>query len=389
MNVNNLSGLINKAALESLGAQAITVTDTASLVSLGGVVMSTDTNTDRFWSKLADRIGRVDNKYKLLKRTDRFSNARNELEWGIALQKNQVHHIRGTQENKAWAAQQGSPYNYNDTTNFTSTIFSKIGSFQTEPVVAPRWQLQRTFLNMREMGSFLEMLDADMNNAFTLAINNNERTARNAAIECAFRDGNAVDLAAEYNAVKPSTWQTLDVTNWRYNPDFLRFAYERIKAYVAYMTDETQPSRLFNGTKSDRWTRRDDLRVEVLASFASAARTYLMSDTYNKDLVDLFGYREIRAWQGTGNTVAMTDADDIYVALETTDGAADPDATKRSGVLAFVYDKDRVGTLVKDERVASWYNPDYERQTTKKSGDLGYYVDRSEQGVVFYVGTGT
>ena len=387
MDVNNLAPLVNKAAAESLGAAAVTVTDTASLVSLGDVVMATDTNTDVFWRKIADRIGRVDNKYKLLKRADRFSTARTEVDWGIALQKNQIRHIRGVEESASWSQNQTDPYRYNDVTDFTSTVFHKIGAYQTKPIVAPRDQLRRTFLNFSEMGTFLSMLDADMNNAFTLSVNNNERTARNAAMECAFRDGNAVNVGAEYNAVASAAgWTalpagaTLDTA--RLIPTFTRFCAERMKSYAKWLTDETSPSRLFNGIGADRWTAREALRIDVLSGFASAMETYMMSDTYHKELVELDGYREVRAWAGSGTTMALADAAKINVALEGDESAT---GTERNNIIAFMYDHDRVGTLVRDERVISYWNPDAERQNTKKAAELGYYVDRSEQGVVFYL----
>ena len=384
MDVANLSPIINKAALEALGANAVTVTDTSSLVSLGDVVMATDTNVDVFWRKLADRIGRVDNKYKALKRADRFTSARSELEWGMALQKNQVRHIRETEASASWSTTQTDPYRYNDVTDFTSTIYSKIGAFQTKPVVAPRNQLKRTFLNFSEMGSFLSLLDNDMNNAFTMAVNNLERTARNVALEIAFRDGNKVNVGKEYNQNKLSSWEAVTNANYRYNDNFWRYFAERVKAYKKWLTDDTQPTRLFNGIGADRWTDTDALRFDVLAGVASAIETYMLSDTYHKEIVELKGYREVRAWQGTGNTLSMADAGKVYVELEN-DESENITPVERENVLAFIYDKDRVGTLVRDERVLSWYNPDAERQTTKKCAETGYYCDRSEQGVVFYV----
>lgn len=381
MNVSDISALVNETAKEALGDKAVEVVDTSGLVSLGDVVMSTDTNTDIFWRKIADRIGRVDNKYKLLKRADRFSTARTEVDWGIALQKNQVRHIREVEASASWSPTQTDPYRYNDVTDFTSTVYHKIAAYQTKPVVAPRDQLRRTFLNFAEMGTFLSMLDADMNNAFTMSVNNNEKIARNVAAELAFRDGQKVNLGKEYMTVKPSAWANIDNDNYRYCPDFTRFAVERMKAYKKWLTDETTPSRLFNGIGADRWTAKDALRFDVLSSFASACETYMMSDTYNKELVSLDGYREVRAWQGSGDSLELEDAGKIAVSLE----GDTNEAVTRNNVVAFMYDHDRVGTLVRDERVISYYNADCERQNTKKAAEIGYYVDKSEQGVVFYV----
>jgi hypothetical protein len=391
MEVNQIASIVNAAAQQTLGATAIDALDGDSLVSLGDQIMRTDRNTDVFWRKIADRIGRVDNKYKLLKRADRFSTARTEVDWGIALQKNQVRHIREVEESASWSQTQTDPYRYNDVTDFTSTVYHKIAAYQTKPVVAPRDQLKRTFLNFAEMGSFLSMLDADMNNAFTLSVNDNERLARNVALELAFRDGQSVNLGTEYNAAAVvAGWTPLPsgvtVEQAALVPTFTRFAAERIKRTKKWLTDETAPSRLFNGIGADRWTEDAVLRLDVLSSFASAMETYMLSDTYHKELAELKGYREVRAWQASGNTMSLADASKVEVSLTTgTSPNPTPMVNPRANVVAFMYDHDRVGTLVRDERVLSWWNPDCERQNTKKAAEIGYYVDRSEQGVVFYI----
>jgi len=46
--VNQIYGMVNDSAKEALGDRAITVKDTASLVSLGDVVLASDTDKEKF-----------------------------------------------------------------------------------------------------------------------------------------------------------------------------------------------------------------------------------------------------------------------------------------------------------------------------------------------------
>ena len=54
---NQVYGIVNDAASEALGEKAIAVKATASFVSVGDVVLSSDTNKDQFYKSLANRIG--------------------------------------------------------------------------------------------------------------------------------------------------------------------------------------------------------------------------------------------------------------------------------------------------------------------------------------------
>ena len=83
---NQIYLMVNDAAAEAIGEQAITAKDTASLVSLGGQVLSSTENKDAFYKALCDRIGRTaiaireyEAKTRAVKRDD--------MEWGIFYQK--------------------------------------------------------------------------------------------------------------------------------------------------------------------------------------------------------------------------------------------------------------------------------------------------------------
>ena len=63
--------LINATTEEAIGGTAITVKDTTSLVSLGNIVLSSDSNKDEFYGKLADMIGRIVSRYRQIRKVSR------------------------------------------------------------------------------------------------------------------------------------------------------------------------------------------------------------------------------------------------------------------------------------------------------------------------------
>ena len=57
--VNDLHTLLNETTSEIVGLKDITVKDTASFISLGNAVLSSDTNLEEFYRTLFKVIGRT------------------------------------------------------------------------------------------------------------------------------------------------------------------------------------------------------------------------------------------------------------------------------------------------------------------------------------------
>ena len=97
METNQIYGLINSLAQQSMGESAITVTDTASLVSLGNAVLSSNTNTDAFTQVLVQQIARTIVSYRAY-RNQLGNLAKSSIEWGAIVQKLKVAMPKATED---------------------------------------------------------------------------------------------------------------------------------------------------------------------------------------------------------------------------------------------------------------------------------------------------
>lgn len=375
MEANQVYSFINAVQKEALGEQAITVKDTGSLVSLGEIVLSSETNTDAFYQKLADRIGKT--YVKARKYIRKPSNMqKTPLEFGAILQKVQTFKTAKAKANTSWT-NQANPYaTEKDTTDLVQALFAKRGVWEIDTKIIYDYQLQDAFLNAAAMSAFVNLIFNDMYNAMELEIENCEKLTRCTAIAQAFKGTNANirrNLLAEYNAIAATA---TTAAKCMYDAGFLKFASMEINKVVKRFPEMTS---LFNSAGADRFTPTNDIVVEVLGDFASATASYLEADTYHKDLISLPRYTEITSWQASGVGFAFADVSKIHITDES-------DTTiEKSGILAFVRDVDTCGVMIDRVRTKSQYNAASELTNYYHKADWGAYVANDENGVVFYV----
>lgn len=375
-NVTQIYELMNETSKEILGAQAITVKDTTSFVSLGNQILSTSTNTDAFYKKLADIIGRTYVKYKAYKAGER-SIFKNPLEFGMALQKIQVNKIGSASSNMSWQ-ETPNPYNIGvDATDIAMQIYAKRGVFEIDKIVYD-YQLDTAFTNPQSMGSFVELIFADMYNAMELDMENMANLCTSTAIaSCVANKATAPlcfrNLWKEYKTLHADAV----FANWKENSDFLKFASREINLVTKRMRKMRSH---FNTAHADRFTSDADMVVEILADFSTATSSYLESDTYHKELVALPRYEEVDCWQGTATTY---DFDNVSkIAIKNDDTGLN---VTQSGIVAFIHDIEKCGVMYDRIRTKSQYNPTGERTLYCHKADKGYYVDPTENGVVFAI----
>ena len=115
-NVNQIYNFLNDTAKEMVGGSHITVKDTSSLVSLGDTILSSDTATEQFYSKLVDKIGMTYVKYRELTKDALSDILRTPMDFGIILQKVNTSEIARAVENGSWTNQKNPFANEKDTT---------------------------------------------------------------------------------------------------------------------------------------------------------------------------------------------------------------------------------------------------------------------------------
>lgn len=378
-NIETVHDLINATAKQALGREAITVKDTSSLIALGNQVLSTSENVDKFYKALADRIGRTIFKYKEYSVKTNSSLYKTPLEFGIALAKVQTHELAKAKENKSFAVTVNPFENGVDETDLTMQIFAKRGIWEVDKVLYD-YQLNTAFTSMNDFGSFVNLVTQDAINSMNFDIENTgllcESTAIASCIHAKVTHPHCSrNLLKEYNTrfttdLKAETCLT--------NADFLKFASREINLATKRIKNM---SSLFNTTGADRFTKNSDLVVKVLADYSTATASYLESNTYHKELVALPMYEEVPYWQASGTSYDFADTSKIFISRN--DSATY--SVEQSGIIAFIRDKEKCGVSYDRYRVKSIYNAIGERTHYAYKADKGYYVDESENGIVFYV----
>lgn len=376
-NVNQIYSMVNDAAKEALGAQAITAKDTGTLVSLGDVVLSSDTNKEQFYKALVDRIGRTVIAVREYRAKDR-SVKRDEMEWGAVYQKIS-YKWKDAVENPSWETDtQANPFDVEIGTEAVQKLFSVIGTYSYEDSI-PDYQLFTAFTSASAMGAYISGIYTNMSNALEVAEENlaNLAVATNiAGVFAKGKDTQKRNLLAEYNVLNPEA--ALTTATALMDLGFLKYATREIKTVIDNMSTM---STLYNSENMPRHTPTDKQVVEVLSLFASASDTYLQADTYHNDLVKLPNYEKVVYWQGSGTGFAFNDVSAINISNEKIDEAP----VSKTGILAFVHDYDSVASIIYRRRSHSIYNPRAERFNIFEKADKGYAVDLSENAVVFYI----
>lgn len=366
--------LINAVSNMALGNNAVTVSDTSSLVSLGRAVMSTDQSINAFYNSLANVIGKTYTAYRALPE-NRLGLMRDPLEFGLILRSLTVSQIARAVNNDSWKTGTWNREVHQDTTNAVAEYYESHGTFEIEVKVVYDFQLKGAFESEGAMNAFVDMIFKDMYNGMELAIRDLENLTVSTAAAVAgsheLDKQTCINLLASYNTDFNKTLTA--AAAWR-DPDFLRYSAAEIKKHCKYMQD---PSVFYNAKGYERWTTSDRLQLHVIEQYAANLATYLQSNTYHEELVKLNGYKERGFWQGVGDN-SLAERTKICIKNGDLDVLLD-------GVLAFAFDYDAAGITIDYVRTKSEYMPKAEHTEYYHKADWGAFVKQSEQGVVFYI----
>lgn len=381
--INQIYAMVNDTAEEIYGEEAIRVKDTATLVSLGDKVLSSNDDKDAFYQTLVDRIGRTVIAVRRYKAKDR-SVMRDDMEWGLVYQKISYKKLSAS-DNPGWVTNtQASPYDIEPQTEAVQKLFSVLSTYQYEDSV-PDTQLRTAFTNGSAMGAFISGIYTNMYNALETAEEGLANLAVSTLIAGVLIKGKSAqkrDLRVEYNTFSGENLATYE--DCLKSADFYKFATREISDTKKNM--ETM-GVTFNAEDIPRFTKGDKCVLEVLGKFASGCQSYLESNTYHNELIKLPHYEEVTFWQGQGESgFAFDDVSKINIENEhlATDDNADG-AIEQGGIVAVLRDYDAVASIITNRRSGSVYNPLAERFNIFEKADKGYAVDLSENAVVFYI----
>lgn len=370
--------LVNAITEGSIGNRSITVKDTTTLISLGNQVLKSDENKEEFYKKLPDVIGRIICRYQAIKRRSRDIEV-DPLTFGIAVEEVWKDSVARAKKNNSWG-DQVNPFDVlkKDDTAINVSIYKELAGWELDKITYD-YQLEKSFHNAAEMASFLSLIMQDMYDGMTQALNDTDRitecTAIAQSIYGAASTGaqTAINLFTAYKTeVDPST--SLTAATCVYNSDWLRYATEKILNIVE---NAKELGVLYNTAGAER-ELADDFKLHMLSEFANKLSIYLHADTYHEDLLKLPGFSKINSWQGLGRGATFAQKSKIDIIngdLQVSQG----------GIVAHLFDRGRMMTMVDKIRTKSFYNGASELTNWYHKADIGYLIRPYEIGVVFYI----
>lgn len=393
MEIKQIYTLINSVSSEVLGKTDLVHEDLTGVVDLGNEIFNQNA-VDNYVKSLVNHIGKVIfvNRPYAGKVPSVLMDA---WEFGSVLEKISAD-VPTAEENDTWNLQDGKEYKQDvfHKPTVSAKFFNSKVTFEV-PVSITERQVKESFSSAEQLNGFLSMIYSAVEKSMTIKTDALiMRTINNMIAETLEADKAAFGwVASSHETVDYSTASTVRCVNLLklYNdktgahlaanvaittPDFIRFASYMMGLY----SDRLQTiSTLFNVGGKERFTPKDVLHTVLLSDFATAAKTYLYADTYNKDNVLLPKAETVASWQATGKDYAFANVSKIDV--KSASGAS----ISVSGVLGVMFDRDALGVTNLDKRVTTNYNAKAEFFNNYYKFDAGYFNDTNENFVVFFI----
>lgn len=382
--VKQIFNIVNDAVKDALGNTAgLTQVNTSDVVSLGKTISSYDAY-EQFYKSLTNRIVKTIYFVRTYKGSPR-SVLRDEHEYGAFVQK-VYYEMPTATANPTYAIgkdegyKQQSPYDVEAVINVSSLIFGSQGTWTIE-IIRPEEQIKTAFLSESNMMSFIDGIYTQVQNTFALEEERLVALAVNTSIANSINGKKARNLLAEYNTQNPT--ETLTVGTCLRNSDFLKYATKEINRTISNMA---KMSTVYNVDNYPTFTTRDNLVIEMLTEFDSAAKTYLQADTFHKELVSLPNFESVPYWQSSGKNFLFEDCSKI--SLKGDNLITDENLTGevvQGGIICFLHDIENVACYFGNKKTWEVYNPRSEVYIHGEKARKGYAVDGHANSYVFYI----
>ena len=371
MDTNQIYDIVNAVAQETMGESALAATDTASLVAMGNAVLSSSTNTEAFIDTLVQRIGRTMISYRPYKSKLGLM-AVSDMTMGAIMQKIKVKMPTAVEDVTTQLIDGQSIDQYIiSKPQATQKLFVKRTPYTFYITIQKKW-LREAFTSETAMGSFISAIYGQVENALELSQENLARLCMANFMATISTDGNRViNLVTLYNA---TSGESVTASDALINEAFLRFAIGIMNNVSRKM--ETM-SVLYNDGSETRHSPQSDQRFVSIIDFQTALETQVQWAAFHDKYVKKQNGIEVPYWQAAQSPY------NIDLVIEGDDPEQE-EHTTLSNIVAFIHDRDALGTYRKEVEVATTPLNARGLYTNQfwHMNDL-YFNDITENGVIF------
>ncbi len=392
MNVKQIYELMNTVTNEVLGTTELVTEDLSNIVDIGKEIFD-NTSVDNYVRTLVNHIGKVifvNRPY-----TGSIpSMLMDSWEFGSVVEKISAE-IPTASENSSWELENGKSYDTNVfyKPSVSAKFFNKKITFEV-PMSFTELQVKESFSNVNQLNGFLSMLYNAVDKSMTIKIDSLVMRTINNMIAHTVNDDYSTVTDDDYSKISGiKAVNLLKLYNDKFGttitpdsalttPEFIRFASYVINLYKDRLS---RISTLFNVGGKERFTNNEMLNIVLLSDFKASAKSYLYSQTYNKNEVALPECESVPYWQGSGTNYRFADVSKITVTIADPTNDSKTITRTISGILGIMYDKDSMGVCNTDRRVTTNYNAKGEFFNNYYKFDASYFNDLNENFVVFFV----
>ena len=371
MDTNQIYSIVNEVCKETMGEGAIQAIDTASLVAMGNAVLSSSANTEAFIDTLIQRIGRTMISYRPYKSKLGLL-AASDMTMGAIMQKVKVKMPEAVEDVTTQLVDGQSIDQYIvSKPKATQKLFVKRTPYTFFITMQKKW-LREAFTSVDAMGAFISAIYGEVENKLELSQENLARLCMaNFMANISGTASRVVNLVTEYNTLKSTS---LDADNCLLDQGFLRYALGRMNNISKKM--ETM-SVLYNDGTETRHSPAEYQRFVSLVDFQTALETQVQWAAFHERYVEKQNGIEVPYWQSAESPL------DINLVIEGDDAEQD-ESTTLSNIVAFIHDRDALGTYRKEVEVATTPLNARGMYTNQfwHMNDL-YFNDVSENGIIF------
>lgn len=390
MKVTDVHEIVNELYSQMTGKKDVAEISSVDLVDIGKELKNI-TSVDNLYNAIVDKVGRFVVKNKIY--NGKFPNLiRSSWEFGSIMESLRVKPFAAVEDPSANPTAGDYSLTSYAPADVVAKYFTDYDNFQFI-YWKPTDQLWSAFNSYEEMERFLGAIEVEVANSLTVRLQGLAKTAIGTMIaQTVYKDFGASDAYGDsttsrcinvlklYNDLNGTS---LTSTTCRQDANFLKFL---VKTIINTRDRLQEMSSIFNIDGVDTFTGENDINLTLLSTVANDIAVNMQSDVFNKELVSLPNYDVVSYWQSSGESFDEETIGEIMqsikVIVEDTETSASIDF---KGILAVMYDKMAVGVNCEKKKTTAFYHPNLDQTKFFDKYFAQYYVDTSDNFVVFYV----